>query len=277
MYGPSLIALLSDLGSDSAGMAQLRALLLKIFPAVPVVDIYHTRTDDYMPGAAYNLVAAQAHFPPDTLYLFPYRLFYQDRNSFVVTFAGDALYIGSDNGLLSMANGSRFGRSFGSDAGYTCKSFRAWQELTSDLLQQYAALGIEQLQMRLVGEGWQEFTRLSVRDISSLNVRGPEVLCSVLCVDRFGNVVLNITKPKFEELAAGRAFRIHTGARTFQSAFNDAYSDVPVGSPLCRFNDSGYLEIALNGQSAAVKLNMNAMDSRDMYYKRVAIFFDDPI
>lgn len=68
-------------------------------------------------------------------------------------------------------------------------------------------------------------------------------------VDDFGNIVTNISRERFNEVAAKRGFTITLpGARI--TRIHNTYEEVKFGMPLVLFNSFGYLEIAVNGKSA---------------------------
>jgi S-adenosyl-L-methionine hydrolase (adenosine-forming) len=68
-------------------------------------------------------------------------------------------------------------------------------------------------------------------------------------VDDFGNIITNISKEKFLQVAGRKTFSIVLpGARI--TTISSSYDDVKFGSPLALFNSFGYLEIAVNGNSA---------------------------
>jgi hypothetical protein len=50
------------------------------------------------------------------------------------------------------------------------------------------------------------------------------------------------------------------------------YNDVPYGEPLCRFNDTGFLEIALNHGQAATLLGLAPVNTSNLRYQTIKIF-----
>ena len=275
MYQPSLIVIMSDLGSARPGLSALRALLLHTFPTIPVVELLQQRSDDFLPEPAYYLLSAKQHFPQGALYLLPYRLFTSGKSDLMVTVSGQDVFIGSDNGLIATAFGTDLGQSWINKTKQPPHNFQSWIAALHEVLGYYATSELVGLSDSLAHEGWQAHKPYFVSGIGDVFIRGDEIQCSLLSVDRFGNVVLNISKEQFETLVGDRSYRINTGGKTFQTAISHSYSDVAKGQPLCRFNDAGFLEIAVNGHSAAVKMNLDNLDGRDMYYKRVGIFLED--
>jgi hypothetical protein len=97
----------------------------------------------------------------------------------------------------------------------------------------------------------------------------------VIYIDHFGNVVTNISKKQFLEVAKGRPYEINFKRQTIKTIFSK-YSDVgnsekyPLkyyeGVKLAIFNEVGFLEIAIfrsnpdNVGSASSLLGLNYRD-----------------
>ena len=75
--------------------------------------------------------------------------------------------------------------------------------------------------------------------------------CEVIHVDRYENVVLNVTKEQFESIGRGGPFRLQFMQVEEINEISDSYNDVRQGYKLCRFNSNDYLEICINRGKAA--------------------------
>ena len=73
----------------------------------------------------------------------------------------------------------------------------------------------------------------------------------IIYIDRFENVVVNITREQFEHCRRGRSFKIFVMRDDYISHISESYSDVPEGGKVAMFNTAGYLEIAINKGNAA--------------------------
>lgn len=73
----------------------------------------------------------------------------------------------------------------------------------------------------------------------------------IIYIDRFENVVINVTKEQFESCRKGRSFKIFVMRDEFISHISDSYADVNEGGKVALFNTAGYLEIAINKGNAA--------------------------
>ena len=90
----------------------------------------------------------------------------------------------------------------------------------------------------------------------------------VIYIDDFGNIVTNISRELFEGQRKGRSFEIV--ARKSQHSINKIshyYNSVEPGAALAIFNDAGYLEIAINEDSAFKLMNIRLHDNIRIEFK----------
>jgi S-adenosylmethionine hydrolase len=103
----------------------------------------------------------------------------------------------------------------------------------------------------------------------------------ILMIDKFQNVIVNITIQDFEAARRGRRFKIVVLGGTFIEAISDHYADVHEGEKLAFFNEAGYLEIAINKGYAASLFGLGEFSSaggapqgRRQYYQTVKVYFE---
>ena len=97
--------------------------------------------------------------------------------------------------------------------------------------------------------------------------------CHILYIDRYENIVLDITKAQFEEIVKDRPFKIKIMRAEDITSISNNYNDVKNGEPLCRFNNAGFLEIAFNHAPAASLLGLGSFTSGNLRYQTIKIFF----
>ena len=85
---------------------------------------------------------------------------------------------------------------------------------------------------------------------------------TIIYIDEFENLVLNVRKDLFDKVATNRSFSIDI-IRSNQriSNLSNFYNEVEEGELLARFNQDGYLEIALNQSNAAGLLGLKQFDT----------------
>ena len=79
----------------------------------------------------------------------------------------------------------------------------------------------------------------------------------ILTIDRFGNAVTSVGKNE-QSLLHGRKVRMAVGdAPAAELAYVEFFAAVPPNDPLCYFGAAGYLEIGVNGGSAASRFGLS--------------------
>ncbi len=89
----------------------------------------------------------------------------------------------------------------------------------------------------------------------TINQEANQIMGSVIYIDNYGNVITNITKSKFEEIAKGRSFKITARTANFatiHSHYSDAINfETPAnkrdedGKKIALWNSSNYLELSI--------------------------------
>jgi hypothetical protein len=78
----------------------------------------------------------------------------------------------------------------------------------------------------------------------------------IMYLDRFGNAVTNIPTPDPDDPRRRPQSVVFTRSPTDFMPIGTHYQSVPSGKPLGVFGSAGFLEISLNGDSAAKRLNL---------------------
>jgi S-adenosylmethionine hydrolase len=87
-------------------------------------------------------------------------------------------------------------------------------------------------------------------------VSDDKIIASVIFIDSYQNVFLNISKSEFEAFQKGRNFKLFYAPRHPITTISKAYSDVSEGEELILFNENEYLEIAMNKGKASSLLGL---------------------
>jgi hypothetical protein len=91
--------------------------------------------------------------------------------------------------------------------------------------------------------------------IDSDRIRG-----TVIFIDNYGNVVVNVHKLLFESVFEGKEVVIYFKQNDPIKGLSLSYNDVGIGEPLCHFNSSNLLELSVNMGSASTLLGLNIDD-----------------
>jgi len=249
----AIITLTTDLGLRDHYVGILKGKILARSPQVTLVDISHEIDPFNIQQAAFVLKNAYHYFPEGTIHLLSVHAENKAALKCVVIEYKKHLFTGLDNGLFSLIFDD-----------YPDKIIEVQRDaatvsayIAKDVLAETSSLLATGTAIQTLGK------QLSSIETKTF-LRPPEnqdmMKGSVVYVDRFGNVIINITKERFEKNRAGRRFMIHFRKNDEFHMMSNSYSDVRDGEKLCLFNSSGYLEIAINKGNASELLGLHVDD-----------------
>lgn len=256
---PRTIGLLTDFGLADPYVGQMKAVLAKKAPTCNVVDISHDVAPFNVAQAGFFLTASYLHFPKDAVILAVVDPGVGTDRKIVGLQLDDQLLIAPDNGLLSLALKTAWAKeirafdlSQAMDApkkiSHTFHGrdvfapLAAWMALGGDP----AGLGGEVDPAELISHDWSQPTIAKGR-----------ATAHVLHIDRFGNCVLNL-----EAGALGTPTNLRmTSPAGGPLAYVTTYADMPEGAPGLLEGSQGFLEIAVNQNSAARRFGLSMGDA----------------
>ena len=246
------ITLLSDFGTRDASLSVAKATLMRYSPASPIVDISHNVIQYDLQQAAYLLASAYTHFPQGTVNIVMMDVFAGNNPRMLL------------NGILSLTFGTEFGSPL------LCFEFSKPYNFSEWINSAGKVIGT------IPQKGHTKYSGCEAK--SARRLMQPQLTlhgidCNILYVDRYENVVLDITRKQFDELAQGRPFKIKIMRMDDITTISRNYNDVPEGEALCRFNNAGFLELALNHAPAATLLGLGSYNSGSIRYQTIRIFF----
>jgi len=263
----SCITLLSDFGLHDAAVATVKGVLLHYTPELPVIDISHMIEPYHLQQAAYLLATSYRSFPVGTCHLILFDVFSEKEPVLVAAEYEGQYFLAPDNGVLALA--------FHGHPGIVKKcfelkrenEFRHWVHKAGGLIQQLQretlqSLGFPDSELKNAPKHWQ------------LKVEGDVIESHVIHIDRFENVVTNITRDAFERVGQGRPFKIRFMRNEEITEISRHYSDVREGEKLCRFNAAGYLEIAINRGKAASLFGLRLHREQHLMYNTIRLYFE---
>jgi S-adenosylmethionine hydrolase len=171
-----------------------------------------------------------------------------------------ATFVGPDNGLMARA-----GEKLGRKAIYLIKE-RGFQRTPvsptfhgRDIFAYTAGLIASGRRPREVGP---KVSTLEKLDLVPPKLSGKSLICHVLHVDAFGNVVTDVEEEMAQRLPAkfGATLEIRSWTRKLQGQYVKSYSEVDRGSVALLLGSQGFLEIAVREGSAREKLDVKPLD-----------------
>lgn len=228
-----MIALFTDFGLRGPYVGQLKAVVLREAPAIPVVDLMHDAPAFAPRPSAYLLASLAEYLPVGTTSVCVVDPGVGGARRALVLKAGGRCFVGPDNGLLAVV------------------ARRDPDARWSEILWRPPSLSAS-------FHGRDLFAPIAARLASGAEVQSrpvtnpvgadwPESLAEVIYLDEFGNAFTGLPAaalPSGARLCVGE--RCVARARTF--------SDVPPGTAFWYENALGLAEIAVNQGSAAATL-----------------------
>ena len=247
----AVIALLTDFGTRDHYAGTMKGVVLGICPDATLVDITHEVPAHDVLAGALELAASFKYFPSGTIFLVVVDPGVGSTRRGIAVQAGGYTFVCPDNGVLTAVLADmaidravelterRYARATVS------KTFEG-----RDRFAPAAAWLAKGIALPALGRPAGALHRL---DIPQPVVGGDEIRGEVLRVDRFGNLITNVSRGVFERLVAGASVDVRIGSEPVPR-FVSTYADVDRGGVCALVGSSDHLEIAVNGGSAAERL-----------------------
>ncbi len=252
-----LITLTTDFGTHDWFVGTIKGVILSLNPRATVVDLTHEIPPGDIRAGAFALMAGSRFFPPGTIHVVVVDPGVGGPRRALAVRTADGFFVGPDNGVLSWALAHRRIK-----AVRQIENARYFLEPVSctfhgrDVFAPVAAHLSRGLPFARLGRELKDIVRLPwpmparVRNA----IRG-----EIVYVDRFGNAITNLEADQVERenFTACEVM----GRRKARSVLRGFYGAVPLGQPVAVKGSSGFLEIALNGGSAAGELGLKVGDA----------------
>ena len=254
--------LTTDFGTQDYYVGALKGALLRRSPALHLVDISHDITPFDIVRGAFVLANVWQEFPEGTIHLIGVNCVYQPDYRFVAARHSGHYFIAPDNGVLSLLFPQLDQTSLRNLPANPSEHFAV-----KNLFAEAVAYLTEGNPFETMGEHAAPLLeRISIQPvITPVQIRG-----TVIHIDNFENVVVNIRREVFENAANGRSFSLYFKRNDPITQLSGNYCDVAMGEQLCLFNAAGFLEIAVNMGRAATLLGLKVEDV-------IEVVFDAPL
>jgi len=267
----SIITLTTDYGLKDHFVGALKGKIISEYPEVQIIDISHDIDPFNTAEASYVVGASYAGFPKGTVHLIGVDIERNKENQHVAMQWNDHFFICADNGILSMLTQKILPQKM-VEINIHDRFPAEFSDL--DIFIQVACHIAKGGLLNVIGKEIQEIKQITELQPVVAN-DGNSIKGYVIYIDHFGNVVTNISKRQFIEIAKGRPYEIVMKPKSIKTilpnysavATSDKY---PIktyeGEKLAIFNEAGYLEIAIfrsnpsNVGSASSLLGLNYRD-----------------
>ncbi len=248
-----IITLTSDFGLQDQYVSAMKAVMLGITPDVRLIDISHDIPAQDIMAGAWVIRNSAFLFPKNTVHLVVVDPGVgTDRNPIALKIE-DQYFVGPDNGIFSL-----FYDAFDYEAVKLNKE-KFWREERSrtfhgrDIFAPVAAHLSNGTSLKEVGDQVSELVTyhwaVPIGDKDGLQGW-------VVHIDRFGNLITNISENLIEDVIGRRKVRIYVGNTMIDHLVN-TFGDVEDGDPAAFIGSSGMLEIGINKGNAAKLLSVD--------------------
>lgn len=228
----------------------VKGAILSVNPRVVIVDITHEIPPQDVEGAAFTLLASYQTFPAGTIHVAVVDPGVGSARRPIVVRAGEQFFVGPDNGIFTYI----YDREPSHQVVHVTaqKYFRPSPSSTfhgRDIFAPVAAALSNGVKPEKLGSVITDPVRLK----DSLT---PEVL-KIIHIDRFGNCITNITP----DLVDPKRHPTLTINRKRISTFREFYGSASPNELFAIWGSAGFLEISMNGSSAAKVLRAKRGDT----------------
>jgi hypothetical protein len=268
----ALITLTSDFGLQDYIAGAVKGQLLQIDPSFRIHDISHQISPFNYPQAAYICRNSIWQFPPNTYHIILVNLFENKPEYLLLAEANGQYIFCADNGLLHMIlpEKPKFVTGIPLDKNEIKNTIYCTRQI---------GLAIRSIE---TGAKPETIGDPAIRYIEKKELRpllGENYIeGQIIFIDKFENVIVNITRDEFEAQRRGRSFRIVFKRNEIIDRISESYADVAQGEKLALFNSANYLEVAINKGNAAGLFGLQDFTDQSMqhhlFYQTVKVYFE---
>jgi S-adenosylmethionine hydrolase len=249
-----IVAFLTDFGTRDHYAGTLKGVVLGVCPEATLVDVGHDIPAHDVTTGALELGACYRYFPHGTIFLVIVDPGVGSTRRGIAADTGDYKFVAPDNGVLTVVFRDTPPKKV---VELTERKYaRPTVSRTFEGRDRFApAAGwlAKGITLTWLGKGVTDF---QVLDLPQPLADGRQISGEVVRVDRFGNLITNIDRRRFEQLAHGGAIAVRAGAHDIGRVVA-TYAEAPPGEPCALFGSTDHLEIALNAGDAAAHLRLS--------------------
>lgn len=252
------IALTTDFGTRDHYVASMKGVILSINPEVHIVDVSHEVAPQDILEAAFLLRSCYSYFPTRTIHIVVVDPTVGSPRKLLIVATDNYYFLAPDNGVLSLI--------------YDVEPLSTVIEITAehffldkvsktfhgrDILAPAAAWLSKGTGIENFGDPTTDYFKLALPKAKILpdgNLKG-----NVIHVDRFGNLITNISREDYERARAqtpGEFFKLNVGKQEI-TKLNGFYAEGQKGALLALFGSADFLEVAQTQGSAAKTLGLS--------------------
>jgi S-adenosylmethionine hydrolase len=242
-----IITLTTDFGLSDPFVGIMKGVILGILPTAQIVDISHDIDSYDVTEAAVMMAGTYRYFPQGTVHVLVVDPGVGSARRPIAAAAHGHFFVAPDNGVLGDVGAAP------TSTVYHITNNRLFLDSVSrtfhgrDIFAPVAAHLAAGVPIESVGPRIHDFVKKSLPKPA---VGDGRIIGSVLRIDRFGNVITNLQRSHL-----GDRFTLRIGGRSTNRLLGN-FSEGTAGELFAIEGSTGYIEIAMNQESAAAKLNV---------------------
>ncbi len=248
----SIITLLTDFGLEDHFVAVMKGVILTIHPDVEIFDICHNIHPHDIFQAAYLLKSSYRYFPSGSIHVVVVDPGVGTKRKPIIASSEKGFFIAPDNGVLSYI--------------YAEAQVSEVREITADhyfikprsgtfdgrdVFAPVAAWLSKGVGLPSFGEPLSEYKKFELPQ--PVVVQEGILRCKIVYVDRFGNLITNLSRERFKEClnaSKQRRFALRVGDHTV-TKISHSYAEGEKYQIIALFGSTGCLELGVNKGNAA--------------------------
>ena len=272
-----IITLATDIGQSDFLIPAIKGQLLTCNPSYNLVDITHQLSSNHLIQSAYLCNSAYAYFPSSAFHLVVINLYQTNPTEYLIAKYKDGYIACPNNGILPLLLNNDLNEII---------SIPIKEDKTLLGITQLIAIAFTRLsEGEALNDLGAEPTQLEQINSLPEHLNPDKLEAHIIYIDKYENVVVNLTQKEFEIKRRGRKFQIVIKRNDIIDTISQSYADVPEGEKMAWFNSAGYLELGMNkgnmaglfGLKSFTELdNSKAISQADKsYYHTIRINFFD--
>jgi len=268
----ALITLTSDFGLQDYIAGAVKGQLLQIDPSFQIHDISHQIAPFNYPQAAYICRNAIWQYPEKTFHIILVNLFEHKPEHLLLACVNGQYIFCADNGLVHMILPVKQEILIGLplDKNEIKNTLYCTKQIGLAIRALVAGAKPESL-------GDPDISYIVKNELRPL-LGDNYIEGQIIFIDKFENVIVNITRDEFEAQRRGRSFRIVFKRNEIIDRISESYADVAQGEKLAIFNSANYLELAINKGNAAGLFGLQDFTDQSLqhhlFYQTVKVYFE---
>lgn len=242
-----LVTLTTDFGTKDYYVAQLKAGILGVNHQVSFIDVSH-QIDTYdIMQAAFFVKNICNYSPKNTIHVCLVNNYYSQKYKLLIAKHEGQYYIAPNNGLLSLVFQDL-------SVIYEIEEDKSPQKSLQGMVSHAIGCISNGLPIDELGSACRNFvSKLELRPV----ITSTQIRATIIHIDHFDNVIVNLQKSEFQKVRAGRSFAIYYKQNDPIDEIRTHFGEVSPGEVICYFNDAGYLTIGINMGKASSYLNLH--------------------